>query len=436
MDGSVSMPWCSPPSPTSARPTWTSTRRPPTSAGAMASGRQRQPRPTPGIPTVTVPMGTMADIGMPVGLTFAGRADDDNAAGPRRGVGGDRQPLHRAPRRRRCRRSRGDAGLRKGRTVAAGTDQESTHPAGVRPRWSRLNNVEVSVTAEAEPVGWATDSAALDRGHPPQGNGDRGLPAEIELCESVDLFASGRQQEFLLGPYTVAHAMSSGPVDAQLGKLLTRHPVGSRAPGSSVRRGCCSPSASSQASDAGRSAGGQRVVLRDQRPSTSSGVHDTGFGQIRAPPEQRDFRRGRQGSGPCDGFCAAPLLARGIGAPGTSCGCRGQRKGLHQVRAAGTGGQAGDVRPKNWASPDEGHRPAFSRGLRPSPGHERLRGHTPWPGGRGCPPCGTLRLGLGAVCADATARRPGHRMGRSRWLSCGRGCRLRAAGGSSASVCC
>lgn len=30
-----------------------------------------------GIPTVTVPMGVMADIGMPVGLTFAGRAYDD-----------------------------------------------------------------------------------------------------------------------------------------------------------------------------------------------------------------------------------------------------------------------------------------------------------------------------------------------------------------------
>jgi len=32
-----------------------------------------------GIPTVTVPMGLLADIGMPVGLTFAGRAYDDNA---------------------------------------------------------------------------------------------------------------------------------------------------------------------------------------------------------------------------------------------------------------------------------------------------------------------------------------------------------------------
>jgi amidase len=32
-----------------------------------------------GIPTVTVPMGTMVDIGMPVGLTFAGRAYDDTA---------------------------------------------------------------------------------------------------------------------------------------------------------------------------------------------------------------------------------------------------------------------------------------------------------------------------------------------------------------------
>ncbi|MFC9295070.1 amidase [Streptomyces sp. NPDC057011] len=32
-----------------------------------------------GIPTVTVPMGAMTDTGMPVGLTFAGRAYDDNA---------------------------------------------------------------------------------------------------------------------------------------------------------------------------------------------------------------------------------------------------------------------------------------------------------------------------------------------------------------------
>ena len=31
-----------------------------------------------GIPTVTVPMGTMADIGMPVGLTFAGPAYSDS----------------------------------------------------------------------------------------------------------------------------------------------------------------------------------------------------------------------------------------------------------------------------------------------------------------------------------------------------------------------
>ncbi|MFS0895528.1 amidase [Microbacterium sp. 179-I 3D3 NHS] len=32
-----------------------------------------------GIPTVTVPMGLMTDIGMPIGLTFAGRAYDDSA---------------------------------------------------------------------------------------------------------------------------------------------------------------------------------------------------------------------------------------------------------------------------------------------------------------------------------------------------------------------
>jgi amidase len=32
-----------------------------------------------GVPTVTVPMGVMPDIGMPVGLTFAGRAYDDSS---------------------------------------------------------------------------------------------------------------------------------------------------------------------------------------------------------------------------------------------------------------------------------------------------------------------------------------------------------------------
>lgn len=32
-----------------------------------------------GIPTATVPMGAMADTGMPVGLTFAGRAYSDTA---------------------------------------------------------------------------------------------------------------------------------------------------------------------------------------------------------------------------------------------------------------------------------------------------------------------------------------------------------------------
>jgi len=32
-----------------------------------------------GIPTLTVPMGVMSDIGMPVGLTFAARAYDDRA---------------------------------------------------------------------------------------------------------------------------------------------------------------------------------------------------------------------------------------------------------------------------------------------------------------------------------------------------------------------
>ena len=32
-----------------------------------------------GIPTVTVPLGTMDDIGMPVGLTISGRAYDDTA---------------------------------------------------------------------------------------------------------------------------------------------------------------------------------------------------------------------------------------------------------------------------------------------------------------------------------------------------------------------
>ena len=58
----------------------TSTRRRPTLAwrnGTWVANGNLVPRHL-GIPTVTVPMGTMADIGMPVGLTFAGKAYDDN----------------------------------------------------------------------------------------------------------------------------------------------------------------------------------------------------------------------------------------------------------------------------------------------------------------------------------------------------------------------
>lgn len=54
-----------------------------------------------GIPTVTVPMGTMADTGMPVGLTFAGRAYDDTAllgyAAAFEATGTRRQPPPRTP---------------------------------------------------------------------------------------------------------------------------------------------------------------------------------------------------------------------------------------------------------------------------------------------------------------------------------------------------
>ena len=61
-----------------------------------------------GVPTVTVPMGVMADIGMPVGLTFAGRAYDDNnllrVASAFESTGSKRQV---PPRRRRW----GDYGL-------------------------------------------------------------------------------------------------------------------------------------------------------------------------------------------------------------------------------------------------------------------------------------------------------------------------------------
>lgn len=56
-----------------------------------------------GVPTVTVPMGVMADIGMPVGLTFAGRAYDDStllrlasafeATGPKRVIPPRTPPL-------------------------------------------------------------------------------------------------------------------------------------------------------------------------------------------------------------------------------------------------------------------------------------------------------------------------------------------------------
>lgn len=54
-----------------------------------------------GVPTVTVPMGVMADIGMPVGLTFAGRAYDDSAllrfASAFEAIGSQRQIPPRTP---------------------------------------------------------------------------------------------------------------------------------------------------------------------------------------------------------------------------------------------------------------------------------------------------------------------------------------------------
>ncbi len=55
-----------------------------------------------GVPTVTVPMGTMTDTGMPVGLTFAGRAYDDAAllalAAAFESTGTRRTPPSRTPR--------------------------------------------------------------------------------------------------------------------------------------------------------------------------------------------------------------------------------------------------------------------------------------------------------------------------------------------------
>lgn len=54
-----------------------------------------------GVPTVTVPMGLMADIGMPVGLTFAGRAYDDSSllrlAAAYESMGSKRQAPPRTP---------------------------------------------------------------------------------------------------------------------------------------------------------------------------------------------------------------------------------------------------------------------------------------------------------------------------------------------------
>ena len=79
--GSASTRWSSPPSPTSAPADMDVN---PASAdlgwrnGVWVANGNLVPRHL-GIPTVTVPMGTMADIGMPVGLTFAGRAYDDAA---------------------------------------------------------------------------------------------------------------------------------------------------------------------------------------------------------------------------------------------------------------------------------------------------------------------------------------------------------------------
>ncbi|RWO99162.1 MAG: amidase [Mesorhizobium sp.] len=82
-----------------------------------------------GIPTVTVPMGTMADIGMPVGLTFAGKAYDDARL---LCLAGD---FERAGRRRTC----------PPRTPELADDVFSARPSDIRP-----NDAPLTVTLAAE----------------------------------------------------------------------------------------------------------------------------------------------------------------------------------------------------------------------------------------------------------------------------------------------
>ncbi|RWN28414.1 amidase [Mesorhizobium sp.] len=82
-----------------------------------------------GIPTVTVPMGTMADIGMPVGLTFAGKAYDDARL---LCLAGD---FERPGRRRTC----------PPRTPELADDVFSARPSDIRP-----NDAPLTATLAAE----------------------------------------------------------------------------------------------------------------------------------------------------------------------------------------------------------------------------------------------------------------------------------------------
>ncbi|MFF4244939.1 hypothetical protein ACFYY2_10755 [Streptomyces sp. NPDC001822] len=89
--------------------------------------------------------------------------------------------------------------------------------------------MQVSVTAEAEPGGLGDGLATPDRSHPLFGR--IAVLQGIQLRESGSISSPPAVSRSRIGALQDAHAMSSGPVEAQLGKPPTRHPGGiERAP--------------------------------------------------------------------------------------------------------------------------------------------------------------------------------------------------------------
>ncbi|WP_292659558.1 amidase family protein [Mesorhizobium sp.] len=145
-----------------------------------------------GIPTVTVPMGTMADIGMPVGLTFAGKAYDDERL---LRMAGD---FERSTQRR----------TRPPRTPELDDDVFSGRPA--RAGDSKVPAFAITLAAETRPPAIRTRSSSRSNcpARPPKRPTSRCMSTERSSCCSEAVRASAGMPSFR--PPSISASTASG----------------------------------------------------------------------------------------------------------------------------------------------------------------------------------------------------------------------------------